>query len=571
MTAADMEPHTGEQTLQSAKQLFINFQSTLKKLNLYSDTHTLYQDALNQLKMMFENFFQTYGSFKIEIKRDQILFDGQTIHQGDTEATDISNALYRDGILWIDFIPGMDLWEIDTFLRVINKYARLDEDAEDDIVTALWQYNLPSVLYEAIEPSLEGGEDLDFSQFKCRPELSEILMAEGIEAPAEAKAVSHTEPMPAPVVPPLSEKDDLWGLTALEQEQLRKMIAEEERLNGTDYVIEVLLYILEKQVQPDDDLVNLLEILTREMREVLIQGRYGYLARVLHHIKNYIEKLKKQNHFSSIHLERFYLSLATENFLGGLNRTLVHIENAKTSEIKDFKRVLLLLDESLIFTLGPMIDETGSPKIRRLLLEIIGTRARSNFSLLEELIRESAPNVVVHLMRILHFLNSERASQTLRSLIYHESEKVREAALRFICAQDSDSYEEMFRLIDDPDENIRKMALFHMGRKRSTQVEKMLLEYIHSNRDLKKNPELFFDVLRTLGRCGSERSLPFLHDQLFLMPLLGVLRPDGKGFRRAVMAALKELNTKNAAFLAKRASRGFMYNILRPSKLTKKE
>ena len=568
MTISHLEAATDNKALNSAKQLFINFTGTLKNLNLYSESHTIYQTALNQLKDVFNDYFNNFGSFKIEIQREQIVYDGKVIHQGESEPNDIALALFRDGVLWIEFLPGMELWEIDSIIKVINRYAKLEDDAEDDIVTALWQLNMPSILYEATEPGLDKDTDIDFSSLKCRPDVSENHVHE--QAQQELDHSSLKKNRPSPTSPPLSQNMDLWGITREEHEALRKMIAEEEKLDGTDYVIEVLLYILEKQVQPDDDLVNLLEILGRELKEVLIQGRYGYLANVLGHIKKYIVRVKSQNHFSTPHLEKFYLSLSGEALLGGLSQTWEYNKNAGSDEIKNLKRVLLMLDESEVYTLGPMLDETDAPKIQRLLLEVIGIYTRKKFQLMEKLIETSAPSVIVHLIRVLRSLNNEKSNQTLHALLHHQSERVREEALKTISSQDKGTLEELFNLLDDPDENIKKMVLYQIGQKRDLQTERMLLEYLQTHEAVKKDADNFFSLLRTLGRCGTEYSLPYLHDQLFLFPSLGILRPNGMRYRNAVLVALNELNTKNAAFLANRGSRGFLYNFLRPSKLKRR-
>jgi hypothetical protein len=328
---------------------------------------------------------------------------------------------------------------------------------------------------------------------------------------------------------------------------------------------------MEMQDQSDEDLGNLLEIMARELKEVLVQGRYGYLANVLVHLKKYMAMKKNRDGFASPLLSNFFLSLSTESLLGGLRQTWTHIANAGATEIKDLKRLLLMLHKSSVFVLGAMLDETDIPKIKRLLLEVIGVQGRRDFSLMEQLIQRSTPETVVDLIRVLYAINDDRVKYMFRSLLNHPSEKVREEVLKTRLLENEETFEETFKLIDDPDENIRKMILFQMGRKRNRHVEDLLLAYLESREFAKKDQGLFFDVLRTLGRCGSEHALPYFNKQLFLFPALGILRP-GRGLRRqAVMVALNELNTKNAAFLAKRASRGFFYNFLRPSNLKKKK
>ena len=43
--------------------------------------------------------------------------------------------LHRDGILWIEFQDGIELWKSMPFSRFYMTMKRIDEDPEDDIVT----------------------------------------------------------------------------------------------------------------------------------------------------------------------------------------------------------------------------------------------------------------------------------------------------------------------------------------------------------------------------------------------------------------------------------------------------
>jgi hypothetical protein len=546
--------------IQGARQFLTMLSGTLKKINLYSGNHRIYKDALNSLKTALVAFSDRFGSLKIHIRRDRICFGAETIYQGQSELNDLAFILYRDGIQWIDFQPGVELWELDTFLKVLQKYARLEDDSEDDIVTALWQYNLPSIQYEAADLALEVSEDLEISDLKCRPD-------DAADAPVEIETSKETggknaHSSPLPEIPDLARREDLWSLNPGEREQLRKMIAEEEKLDGTDHVIDVLLYILEKQDQPEKETTYLVEILISELREVLLQGRYDYLYHVLVHLKQGAGDANTGMNLSEPCRDLIFKTLMSEVFLGGLKDLENQVETVRVLDMKALKQALLVLPDSSLGTLIPMIPEISTPRMRKLLLELVGIMAKRNFSLFEQMLRSSNPETIVHLILVLKSLKDEKSTGILQSLVKHDSGLVREEALKAILAGEEIFSKDLFRLIEDPDESIRQRVFYRMGRERDERIEEMLMEYLQNHNGAIKDRDSFNLILRTLGKCGSDLSFPFLRNQLFLWPCLGILRP-GKDKRQAVIHALQALDSKQASELAMRASKGFLYNFLK--------
>lgn len=555
-----------KQVRQAVEQLLVVLDGTLKKLNLYSESHSIYQDSLNLLKKRFNEFSDGFGNLKIEVDRGQIRYGGDVVHQTKNEPTDFAYILFRDGVIWVEFQAGVELWEIDTFIKILYKYSKLEDDAEDDIVTALWEYDLPSIHYQAADLNLEADEELNISELKCSPEEGKDFLEESADKTAHKDNFENNDGSFSANLAPLSEQDNMWNLTPQEQEELRKMIAEEEKLDGTDYVIEVMIYILEKKKQKDDEVVELLDTLIRELREVLVQGRYTYLRIVLGHLRKYQNSLKSDKHFSAPYLDQFFESLSGETFLSVLSELRDHIENCSPTEFKELKGSLLLLNTSSIQVLGPMLLEITSPKIRKLLMEIIGSMGNRDYRLLEQLINTSSAPLASKLVYILRFLKSQNVRGTLVSLLHHDSELVREEALKTIMALDEGSIQDTFELIEDPDENIRKLLLYRMGQKRNEQIENLLLEYLNSKNYRFKDTDTLFSICRTLGRCGSDRSIPELRKQLFALPAFGILRFKKSKRRQAAVMALKELNTEKAASLVEIDRYGFFRNLLRFNK-----
>jgi hypothetical protein len=554
---------TANPAYQEARQLLLAFSAAFKKLKFYSQSHNVYQDALNLLNQLFVEFFKRFGKLRINIEREKIFYDNEMIFEGTLAPGELVFLLHRDGILWVEFQEGLELQEINIFLGILQNHCILEEDAEDDIVTALWEYNLPSILYEAAELEVGMNDDLNIDNLPCCPPKDKNQ--ENITEESIYKASSEMgEPVFCDQSYYTQEKlEALSSLTSEERDLLGKMVCEEEEFDGADYVIDVLLFILEKHAL-NHDVDDLFGILMEEMRYAMGKLRFVYLHKVLIKIKKYIDAFKCQSHAYASGLEHFYISLSDKTFLTELSNISEQIECCSPDQLKHLKCFLSLFDEKAIITLGHIMVNTPSQKLRQLLLEIIIDMAGRNFQPLEQLIETSDADLTARIVFILRFLNDVRSRQILSRLLQNKSNLIRVQALKAILVRDDDSMDEIFVLIDDPDESIRELILQHLGKKRSEQAEELMLEYLNSGSLRLSYEDHYMAVCRTLGRCGSDRSIPCFKKQIFRLPVLGVPRFKSSIMRRGATCALKELNTQKADFLIERNERGVIKNLFRP-------
>jgi len=555
MNAAPSEIENHE--CQQVKQLLFALNGTFKKLNLYFENHTIYQKALNQLKKLLDEYFDKYGDLRFDIQRDEIRYNEEIVHHEKLEPNDLFYILFRDGVLWLSFQAGLELWELDTFYKIVHKHLILEDNAEDDVVTALWEFNLHGIMYEAADLELGSVDVLDDPDARCCPDPDECRSDDDQSPAAQVNEAIQNQSFP------LTEQDDIWHLTADEREVLRKMVAEEEKLDGTDHVIEVLFYILRQLNQPGKDIGELLDTMTQELREAVLSGRFTYFRDVLQKLKQYRHDMETATHWSAPYLKSFFSSLTESAFLNILIGVAPQVEECEPEERTALKQALLLLDAPAVLCLGPLLMEIKTTKMYQLLLATIGTMAGRNFGYLDRLLGSNNPELVRRIVFILGHLKDRPSRQALSRLLSHGSEAVRKEALKAILTRDSQSLKDVFALIDDPDKDIRRQLLKHLEKDRNLQAEKLLLDYLKNQRTGHKGDDDLFTIYETLGRCGSDLSLAFLEKELFKWPSLGVLRSRRNKRRQAAMVALKALNTPKAVKLTTREARGFFANIFR--------
>jgi hypothetical protein len=336
-------PDCSDLPLQSAKQILPALYGIYKKLNFYSPTHNVYKDALGPFQKLLIDHLERFGNLRLLIERDRFLFEGTVIYEGKPDPGDLLFILHRDGMKWIEFKTGLELWEIDTLLKTINDHCHLEEDAEDDIVTVLWELNLPSIAYESVDVELGLDGDIDFGSLPCSSPAHEASATdEEKQNPPESESAESDTPHQIKM-PVLEGQDELFQLTQDERHQLQAMIAAEEKLDGSDYVIDVVLYIIEQHPLAED-IDELIEDMTQAMQEALLSSRFSYLSSSLIKINQQIDIFRSASHWSVPHLERFVASLSTESFLSDILKITPQLERSGPDTFEALKSFLSLLD-----------------------------------------------------------------------------------------------------------------------------------------------------------------------------------------------------------------------------------
>lgn len=554
-----LQPNTEEPALKCARQVAVAFSGAYKKINLYSANHNVYQDALIHFENHLNSFVDQFGKFRVHVAKDRLLYDGQEIYKGAQQPADLVFILHRDGVLWIEFQNEINRWEIDALLKVLHDHCILADDAEDDIVTALWTLRLPSIAYEAADIELGLDDDLKFEDLACRPPGSNN----------DNRKIDHRNVVDGSSSQNPSADDNDSGnrvgsfqLTLDERKQLEMMIAAEEKLDGSDYVINVLLYIISTHAH-SEDINELLNHLNQAMREALFHLRFNYLqAQLL--------KLKKQTaviqsaYGPGNHLQDFFAKLSSSSFLNDLLDIQSEIQKMDLESLKDLKRFLCLLNPSAISPLADVMVQSSSDKLQRILLQTIISLGKQDFKSLEMAIFSEDKNLASRLVFVLRYFSDDHSFRALTRLLHDKAAALRRQALKTIIARDGTAIREIFVLIDDPDENVRNLLLKHLGSKRNNQSEKMLLNYLKSKNPKDEDPQKYLDVCRALGKCGSDKSLPLLKLLLFRWPRLGILKSRNNLQRKGALTALKEIGSKRAARMIDRAAKGFLVNFLRP-------
>ena len=254
--------------VQAAREVITTLVGAIKNFALYPDNHTFAQKQLSLIHGQLHDYLQRYGRLHIDVDKHNLLFGDTVVYEGPMLDFNPAAYLSRDGIVWIEFLPGLTMDETRLFLEIIHKNRLPSKSLDSDIVIDFWEANFSHILYEKTDILFQDTPAFQFSVFKVSPSTS---VSSGPASPIKRKNKQRpatddlnttaatdgphhleTRPQSLPEEPPVSlaltaPGDDLWNLTETEKAQLMDMVFEAEHQDQTEDVIDVLLISLALQ------------------------------------------------------------------------------------------------------------------------------------------------------------------------------------------------------------------------------------------------------------------------------------------------------------------------------------
>lgn len=538
-----------DEELQAVKDVITMFFIAIKNYALYPEDNTICQNSVAKVKTCLDGFLKNHGDLRLDVEEDRLVFRGEVVHHGPPKEGNIAFILFRDGIQWLEFQKEIELREITGLFKILNRYRTTHEEAEGDLVTALWEKNFPHLRYEATDIFWETEPVADLS----------LLSATNkghcdVDQPEEEQEDAASTNIP-------TMDHALWELTPDEIKNIQEMVLEEEKQDNTEDVLNVLTVILGEQSKREN-FSAILEFMEEEFQAILAQGEFKLAFKLLKNLHEIHQSCKTDKQWTIPLLNHFFLAISSPRSLAVLHQVWpAPDDNMASDRAKVLRQVLILLPPDVILTLGPMLLRIDSSRIRRQLMEIIEFLANKDLRPLEQLLYHPEEVLVRKLVHILGHLKGNKPSQILLKMIRHSSEQVRKEALAALVVRDPTLLKKYFFVIDDTSDAIRRLMLEHLGRRRSTLAEALLLDYLEQQQFKLRDHQHILGCYVAIGQCGSFRSVPFLRKVLLRW---GWIPGFGRSVhRQGAVVALIGLGTEEAQEILEKASQSLFPSVRR--------
>jgi hypothetical protein len=518
---------------------------------LYAEDHVYCQKSILRLHGDIVNFLSKFGSLILEVRSDCLLYEGEIVHEGTSKDGDLSFALFRDGMLELVLLNGIEPEETGFLVRTIDRYKSLATTAEGDIVTALWEARLPHLYYVAADNILEveqGKQPLlhDSSEFQI-PELP------AQEAPASTPA----EDQP-PAENSLSEvarqiefkaiTPTTLQLTSEEADTLEDMVRSEEDRDATQEIMDMMGDILKEQ-EDEEFFAYIIEYMMEEFTAALKRKDFNIAFRILQTLHQVRRLSEESRPWALARVQGFFSTIDQPDYLESLQEILPTLSAA---QIAGARKVLGLLWPNAVLGLGRLLVE-ASGAVSDMLCEVMVSLASRDIRPMEQLLNGADEPLVFRLAPLLGRIDGKKSGQMLFKLSRYPSERVRLEALRAIIQRKLWTPDKMGFLLGDESALIRRLAIKYLGARRSEAAEGLLAKHIRDGKIPGDDSGELIACFKALGKCGTERSLPFLKDTLLRGGWISRFRPST--LRQGAAIALAQFGTEQSLQVLEEAAR----------------
>ena len=530
----------------------------VKHHSLYPEDHSIAKQHLGKIFAAISTLLESHSSLRFEIDKTSIVYNENVVYEGKTDENDIAFLLGRDGVEWFEFFKDIELWEIQSLLRVINSNRRNDIENDGNIATALWEQDFPHIEYKTIDLTAMDIPLLNLNSFRVAPgpdtatdipadkagrnaewqdyytEESDLEETDSDDNDQETTSLALTSP-----------DTSLWQLTEMEQIQLDALIQKEENGVDTESTIEILLILLLLQ-NSEQEAVDIMDFLQDRFLFCLQQHQFTHGLKILSILKKIktVEN-KRQKQLSPLITDLFRTVSRPESLRDLEKFFTTPDQSVSNSEMDALWRLIRLLPPDVLKTLAPLSEKIDIQRFGPAFLAVFEHFCKLNPESFAAVAEGIDKKICLHLFPFFNRIPMEQAIPILTALAFHSCPLVRSKAFQLLTMWDAVDLQKLLPLIDDPDETIRRTILSMAGRERNAAIEQLLCRHMQEHAGETDDREHILACYHALGKVGSAQCIPFLKTCLFQGSRLGTLFASGGGAHKEG-AARALLTLRNA-------------------------
>jgi hypothetical protein len=455
----------------------------LNALRTYSRDHPALERFETKLAARLSAYFLREEELSVALEARSLLVDGQPVLTADRVENNIWFPLFAAGIRELIFEHGIDTAELLALFELLNAMRdtpELDQEGEDDAVTLLWQAELESVRFVAVDSFSRGDADdarvaalREMVESSMVKELTALSLADRSRSEAEATlemrdvalARADVDVLRAENLSALDEMPSeppgraAIELDARELERFADACADEPTV--VERYVDALLGALEAAPDSDEPILEQL----RELFAVIVEDRRYARARRM--VEQIVEAAAEPGvpTGDSDWRDRIERVVITAPTLAEVVRAIAGGGRDARDELLPLVSRLSTWAAAVVIAELPGIDDAER---RAELGELAVTWGdQSQLALRDVVARTADEPRALELLRLAVRIGGGALGGTLRSALEHPGSTVRANAFRALAraaAPEADAA--AIRSIGDADPTVRRLALEHVIRHR---------------------------------------------------------------------------------------------------------
>jgi hypothetical protein len=487
-------PEVPKEELFSATEVMQAMLKTSKAFRMYLPNNPLLVRFVEELMGKMRSHLAAFGDFRLDIDQFELKYRGKPIYENRDPKESVAFKLYSDGIRSLFLNEGIEDREICEFLDIIGKDR--PGDADDDIVTLLWEKDLPNITYVLDDDYLEYDADIGSAAGQS-PQQEKIR---GIH-----QSIAPSETAPSPFMVP----QNILTITDEELEWLKNSREADEKRNPLEEVTYILSSILvaEKDAAVFREFADIMVNLTSNL---IHAGQIKYALSIIKFLRGLAanEQLSPDNRNS--------LSQATGTFSGDLvpvlQNYLDETENITPNELKD---LLTFFGKSAIGRICELLGQIQKMAMRKVILEKLIEFGKESPQHFYPFLTDNRWYLVRNIVFILGRIGDPSTLEAVIRLISHREPRVRKEVLSYLEGlPDLKAKTYMIKFLSDDNSAIRIRAMQVLAAARVTPALKPIFALTTAkdfdDREMAEKKAIY----EALGELGSDQMLPLFREML---------------------------------------------------------
>lgn len=509
------------------EELLRTMVKALRATQIYLPNNPIYQRAVESVRTAFRPIWEVLSDLTLSVTESEFIWEEQVVYRQTARSESLAWTLYKDGLRLLTFRPGAEQDEVIRFLEVVNKVRGLPADAEDDLLTLLWEqdfelvhYLFSEVLSDAPAPVAAGGPPMGFTGGGGPPPASaEDAKARNREAVAEDAAQEQR-----PGVVRIDDFDStLYFLDDQEVAYIAKAVEKEYSEDLRANVLAFLCDLFEIQTATDvrDEILGILESFPAYL---LASGDLRAVAGILRETKVLALRSRGLEEQHRKRLDTFARQLSEPAAVNELLRALD--ESQSLPPEAELQELFRELQGTALEPVMMWLPRAANAAAAEMLSRVVAQLAEANPAEVLRILGSPESEALAPAVALAGRLRLQPAVPGLAQTLSHVEPAIRLATVQALAEIASPgAFSTLERAVGDADREVRLTAVRALGAKGQRgvlkAVEAVVLARDIDERDLTER-QAFFDAYALIAGAAA------------VAPLAELLHARGGLFKRKV-------------------------------------
>jgi HEAT repeat protein len=437
---------------QLVEELLRTLVKAVRAFQMYLPNNPVYQRSIDQLRASFNPIWSMVQELPLKVVETDLTWGDNVVYHQPSKSDSFAWMLYKDGLRFLTFRPGVEDDEIVAFLQTVVRARLLTADAGDDLLTLLWERDFHFLDYRFAEivtdtlpvmdpQALDLGAGVDpyqqaNTQQKIRDDLGQITRG----------------------IVDLDEFDStLYFLDEAEILSLKQQMDHEYTRDIRTAALSALLDVFELQpaTATREEVIAILEAI---FPNFLNRGEFRVVAWLLRELRLIGSRAAAIDEAVRRKLDSFETRLSEPSILAQMLQVVEEAVGVANKE-----DLTELLKELRVPALEPLLihlPTVRNDEARKILEEAADRIARGHFDELLAILKARTSNGLVGAIRVTQRLANPTAVAPLGDLVGHQDAAVRLAAVETLGTLGTPGALSLLeRAVDDPDRAVRLAAV----------------------------------------------------------------------------------------------------------------